>query len=120
APSFTPSIEVVAVRPDMAPVVVMLALEGVLQEVTVSAEEEEIADPTMSLTSLMLSGDSLLDLPTDEEELARYLLMLAGADTTGDLEDDILANFIIDGFDNGRLPRADRISQVIIDPNSLS
>ena len=48
------------------------------------------------------------------------LLLLAGADITGDLEEDILANFVIDGFADNRLPSPDQISQIIVDPNSLS
>ena len=74
----------------------------------------------MSLTSQRLSGDELLNLPDNEEDLAMYLLLLAGADTTGDLEEDVLRSFIIDGFDNGRLPSLDQIAQIIVDPNSLS
>jgi hypothetical protein len=74
----------------------------------------------MSLTSETLAGDELLDLPQTEEDMARYLLLLAGADITGDLEEDVLANFVIDGFSDNRLPRPDQISQIIVDPNSLS
>jgi hypothetical protein len=74
----------------------------------------------MSLTSVRMSGDDLLALPDNEEDLATYLMLLAGADITGDLEDDILSNFIIDGFDDGRLPSPDQIAHIIVDPNSMS
>ena len=66
----------------------------------------------------MLSGDDVAGLPTDEEDLALYLLLLAGADSSGDLEDDV-SGFIIDGFDEGRLPRPDEIARIIIDPTPL-
>ena len=121
APNFTSFDENVVVMLGMEPLEITLAIEILEQEVTITTEVERlIADTTMSLTSSTLSGDELLDLPTNEEDLAMYLLLLAGADTTGDLEDDILSNFIIDGFDDGRLPTADQIAQIIIDPNSLS
>jgi len=121
APGFTTYDQVVDVGPDAGPLAVRLDLDIVAQEVTVTSTLDRlIADTAVSLTSSTLSGDELLDLPTSEEELALYLMLLAGSDTTGDLEQDILSNFTIDGFDDGRLPTADQISQIIIDPNSMS
>lgn len=122
APAFATFIETVRVVAGMEPLPVTLILDIVRQEVEVSTEVAEVslADTSMSLTSQRLSGDELLNLPDNEEDLAMYLLMLAGADTTGDLEEDVLRSFIIDGFDNGRLPSLDQIAQIIVDPNSLS
>ncbi len=121
APSFTTFDETISVIVGMEPLEVILGIDIVEQEVTVTTEAERlIADTTMSLTSSTLSGDELLDLPANEEDLALYLMLLAGADTTGDLEDDILSNFTIDGFEDGRLPSVDRIAQIIVDPNSMS
>ena len=98
-------------------IVLNLAIE---ESVDVTPTDELIANTMTSLTSMMLAGDELLDLPTNEEDLARYLLLLAGADFTGDLEEDILANFVVDGFDDDRLPRPNQISQIIIDPNPMT
>jgi hypothetical protein len=121
APSFTTFDETINLVLGMDPLEVTLDVDIGGQEVTVTTEVERlIANTTMSLSSSTLSGDELFDLPSNEEDLALYLMRLAGADTTGDLEDDVLANFIIDGFDDGRLPSADQIAQIIIDPNSLS
>ena len=75
-------------------------------------------DALSSLTATTLSGDDLLGLPGDEEDLALYLMLLAGADSSDDFEDDV-AGFIIDGFDEGRLPRPEEIAQIIIDPTPL-
>ncbi len=122
APAFATFIETVRVVEGMEPLPVTLALDVVRQEIDVDTEAAELslADTSMSLTSQRLSGDQLLNLPDNEEDLAMYLLLLAGADTTGDLEEDVLRSFIIDGFDNGRLPSLDQIAQIIVDPNSLS
>ena len=121
APAFETYSNDIAVRPGMDPIAVVLDLASVAEDLVVNATMDElIADTSMSLMSTTLSGDELLGLPATEDELAVYLMLLAGVDTTGDLEEDILANFVIDGFDDGRLPRADQIQQIIIDPNSLS
>ncbi len=122
APAFATFIETVRIGAGMEPLPVTLALAIVREEIEVDTEREvlSVADTSMSLTSQRLSGDELLDLPDNEEDLAMYLLMLAGADTTGDLELDVLNSFIIDGFDNGRLPGLDQIAQIIVDPNSMS
>ena len=67
---------------------------------------------------MMLSKDELLALPTDEEDLVQYLMLPAGADSSGDFEEDV-SGLIIDGFDQGRLPDPDEIAQIIIDPTPL-
>jgi hypothetical protein len=119
APAFTPVTQLVTL-PAPRPLDVVLDLEPIEVAVAVRPDDTLTANSASSLTSVTLSGDELLDLPRDEAELAEYLLQLAGADATGDVEADVLANFIIDGFEDGRLPRPDQISQVIIDPNPLS
>ena len=119
APSFAPFAQIVTV-PGSKPLVVTLDLALLEVEIGVTPDDALNANPSMSLTSQTLAGDALLDLPTDEAELAEYLLRLAGGDITGDVEEDVLAGFIIDGFEDGRLPRPDQISQIIIDPNPMS
>jgi hypothetical protein len=117
--AFVPVDRTVTVGPDSLPLDIVLDVEIIGLEVEVTPSDELLADTTMSLTSETISGDDLLDLPRNEEELAEYLMLLAGADITGDLEEDLLANFVIDGFEDGRLPRPDQIAQIIVEPNSL-
>ena len=119
APAFRSVDRLVHAVPGLEPLAVTLALEGLEESVDVVDTAGEFAiDALSNLTSTTLSGDELLGLPADEEDLAHYLLLLAGADSTGDLEGDV-SGFIIDGFDEGRLPRPEEIAQIIIDPTPL-
>jgi hypothetical protein len=118
-PSFAPFESIVAVGPDTRPLDIVLEIDLVGLSVDVRPADELRADTLASLTSTTISGDELLDLPRDEQDLAEYLLLLAGGDVTGDLEADVLSNFVIDGFEDGRLPSPDQIAQIIVDPNSL-
>ena len=120
APRFLRFDQVITMGPETERLKVVLDIEPLELAADVVPAEQLIADTTMSLTSETLAGDELLGLPQTEEAMARYLLLLAGADITGDLEEDVLANFVIDGFSDNRLPSPDQISQIIIDPNSLS
>ena len=119
APAFRAVDRLVHAVPGLEPLAVTLGLEGLEESVDVVDTAGEFAiDALSNLTSTTLSGDELLGLPADEEDLALYLLLLAGADSAGDLEDDV-SGFIIDGFDEGRLPRPEEIAQIIIDPAPL-
>ena len=103
----------------LGPLAVTLPLEALEESVdVVDTAGEFTVDALSSLTATTLSDDELLGLPADEEDLALYLMLLAGADSTGDPEDDV-SGFIIDGFDEGRLPRPEEIAQIIIDPTPL-
>ncbi len=119
APAFRTVDLAVDAVPDLQPLAVTLALEALEERVDVVDRVGEFAvDALSSLTATTLSGDELLGLPDDEEDLALYLMLLAGADSSDDFEDDV-AGFIIDGFDEGRLPRPEEIAQIIIDPTPL-
>ena len=118
APAFETVDRPLGVTPDLEPLAVTLALDVLRENVDVDAGDAFRIDPLASLTATMLSEEDLAGLPTDEEDLALYLLLLAGADSTGDLADDV-SGFIIDGFDEGRLPRPDEIARIIIDPTPL-
>ncbi|MDE2904862.1 MAG: carboxypeptidase-like regulatory domain-containing protein [Acidobacteriota bacterium] len=119
APAFRTVDRPVHVVPDLEPLAVTLPLEALEESVDVVDRVGEFAvDALSSLTATTLSGDDLLGLPDDEEDLALYLMLLAGADSSDDFEDDV-AGFIIDGFDEGRLPRPEEIAQIIIDPTPL-
>jgi hypothetical protein len=118
-PSYARVDRAVTVAPGAAPLTITLDL-AIAVAVDVAPADDLIANTMTSLTATTLAGDELLDLPTNEEDLARYLMLLAGADFTGDLEADILANFVVDGFDDDRLPRPDQISQIIVDPSPMT
>ena len=96
APAFQAVQQTIRAGPDLEPLAVTLSLEVLEESVDVFDTEADFrVDPLSSLTTTMLSGDELLALPTDEEDLARYLLLLAGADSSGDLTEDV-SGFIID------------------------
>jgi hypothetical protein len=118
-PAFARVDSAVTVTPGAPPLAIVLDL-AIEVAVDVTPTDELLANTMTSLTATTLAGDELLDLPTNEEDLARYLMLLAGADFTGDLEEDILANFVVDGFDDDRLPRPDQISQIIVDPSPMT
>ena len=119
APAFQAVDRLVEAVPGLEPLAVILALEGLEESVDVVDTAGEFAvDALSTLTATTLSGDDLLGLPADEEDLALYLMLLAGADSSDDFEDDV-AGFIIDGFDEGRLPRPEEIAQIIVDPTPL-
>jgi hypothetical protein len=119
APAFVPVEQTVTAGPDATPLDIVLRVDLIDVEVEVTPTDTLVADTSMSLTSTTLSGEDLLDLPRSEEDLADYLLQLAGADISGNLEEDILAHILVDGFEDGRLPNRDQIAQIIIDPNSM-
>ena len=120
APAFQTIDRTVRATPDLEPLALTLPLDVVAEEVEVDVDpaDELRLDPLASLTAQSLSEDELLALPTDEEDLVAYLMLLAGADSSGDLDADI-SSFIIDGFDQGRLPDLDEIARIIIDPVSM-
>jgi hypothetical protein len=116
---FAPYRRTLTVGDDPTLLDIVLAIDLVGLAVEVTPAEGLRADTTMSLTATTISGDDLLDLPRNEQDLAEYLLQLAGGDVTGELEQDLLANFVIDGFPEGRLPNPDQIAQIIVDRTSL-
>ena len=119
-PSFAAEDQVILVTSEVEPLTIRLALDvrEELLDVEVDPANALRLNPLASLTAQTLSEDELLALPTDEEDLVEYLMLLAGADSSGDLESDV-SSFIIDGWDEGRLPDPDEIAQIIIDPTPL-
>ena len=119
-PSFNPVDRTIRASADLAPVEITLPLAAVEEQVDVDLDPVNRLrlDPLASLTAQTLSAEELQALPTDEADLVAYLLLLAGADSSGDVEADA-AGFIIDGFDQGRLPDPDEIAQIIVDPTPL-
>ena len=119
-PSFATFEVAIRAEPRLEPLAITLELETVEQrvDVEVDPDNELRLNSLASLAAMSLSEDELLGLPTDEQDLVQHLMLLAGADSSGNVEDDI-STFIIDGFDQGRLPSPDEIAQIIIDPSPL-
>jgi hypothetical protein len=83
----------------------------------VSSDQNEVGvDTDSSLTTDVLSGDALLDLPDNEEDLLAYLQELAAARGIVDGE----LNIRVDGFENSYLPNRLEISEIRIVNSSFS
>ena len=117
APDFNTFRQTVRLAGNTPPLAVTLSLAVVETVIEVKDEANSI---TVSLDSSLgtttLSNDQLQDLPDNEDDLAAYLQSLAGA--RGGAEQT--ANFIVDGFNGGRLPPRDQIAQIIIENNPFS
>jgi len=113
APDFTDHSQVVRVVPNLPALKITLTLASLptTVDVTTAADPLELSLDS-SLGTTTLSGDKLTDLPDDEELLAQYLQQLTQA--TGNSQ---AAQFVIDGFRNGRLPPKDQIQEIIIENN---
>jgi len=117
AEAFKPFRETVRVAPGMAPFPIRLSLQIVETVVEVRDEANSVAvSLDSSLGATTLAGEQLQDLPDNEDDLAAYLQTLAAA--KGGVDQSV--NFIVDGFNNGRLPPRDQIQQIIIEDNPFS
>jgi hypothetical protein len=113
APDFKAYGQTIRVSPNMPALAITLSLEGITTAVDVVGNSNEIiVDAAQSLDANILTGDQILDLPDDEEDLLAYLQSLAGGEGN--------AQIIIDGLEGGRLPRRDQIAQIVIEPNSFN
>ncbi len=119
-PSFSTVDQEVVAASGAEPVTVRLAIEALEETLDVEVDPANALrlNTLASLTAQTLSDEELLALPTDEQDLVEYLMLLAGADSSGDFEEDA-SRFIIDGWDEGRLPDPDEIAQIYIDPAPL-
>jgi hypothetical protein len=105
--------QVAANMPPLSVTLTLAALKGT--EVTVDSRTNELGvDPDSSLTSETLTGDDLLDLPDNEEDMLLYLQNLAARMGTGEPQ------ILIDGFTEGLLPSRDQIQEIRIVNNSFS
>jgi len=113
APDFKVFRQTVRVTQNMAPLSLTLSLEGLTTAVEVVGNTNQVVvDAAQSLDATTLTSDQIADLPDDDDDLLAYLQSLAGGDGN--------AQLIIDGFENGRLPRRDQIAQIVIEPNSFN
>ena len=113
APDFETHTGEVRVVPNMGALTIELSLAGIKTAVEVVGNNNQIfIDAGQSLDATTLTAEALAALPDDEEDLLAYLQSLAGGEGN--------AQLIIDGFENGRLPRRDQIAQIVIEPNSFN
>jgi len=116
APDFKAFEQTVRVTPNMAPLNVSLSLAIVETKVEVTTQTAEVTiDAESTLTDTKITGESLKELPEDEEALLAYLQQLAQAKgAQGN------ASLIIDGIGGGKMPTKDQIQQIIINTNTFS
>src|SRR5436190_8289852 len=106
---FKDNVQAVRVTADMAPLSITMAL-GLTTTVDVSSQTNELGvDPDSSLNTDVITGDALLDLPDNEDDLLAYLTQLAqlrGGDGTVTLS--------VDGFTDANLPPLAQIAEIRI------
>ena len=112
---FKDNVQAVRVTADMAPLSITMAL-GLTTVVDVNSVTNELGiDPDSSLNTDVITGDALLDLPDNEDDLLAYLTQLAqlrGGDGTVTLS--------VDGFTDGNLPPLAQIAEIRIVNSSFS
>jgi hypothetical protein len=117
APDFEVYKKAIRVAANMDPLSVTLELVTVGTVVDVNADNNQASlDPNSSLTGQVLTGNDLLELPDDLDDLQAYLLQLAGID---ELEPDG-SNLIVDGIAGAPLPPKDTIAEIRIINNPFS
>src|SRR5262245_59112668 len=117
APDFETKTQMVKVTANLAPISVSLNLAILATNVDVTETSTGVnVDADSSLSTTTLSGDTLAELPDDEDELAAYLQQIAGS--RGGAGGG--GNFVIDGFSGGRLPPKDQIQEIRINNNPYS
>ena len=107
----------VTVASNTPPLSVTLAVGKLTQEIEVRDDPNLITlDPENNQTALVLKEDDIQSLPDDEEDMVAYLTELAGprAAAAGGVQ------FIIDGFQGGRLPPKDQIKEIRINTNPFT
>src|SRR5262245_91653 len=117
APDFNSFKQAVKAAANMQPLAVTLTVKTVETVVEVTNTQSEVGvDPDSSLTTDVISGDALLDLPDNEEDLLAYLQELAAARGIVDGE----LNIRVDGFENSYLPNRAEIQEIRIVNTSFS
>ena len=80
APDFNVFAQAVKASANMQPLAVTLTVKTVETVIDVATNTNEVGvDPDSSLTTDVIAGDALLDLPDNEEDLLAYLQELAAA-----------------------------------------
>jgi len=111
APDFNTFKQAVKATATMQPLAVTLTVKTFEQVIEVAGNSNEVGvDTSNSLTTDTLTGDALLDLPDNEEDLLAYLEELAAQRGIigGDLQ------ILTDGFANSYLPNRNEIAEIRI------
>src|SRR4029453_13512502 len=111
APDFNTSKQAVKATGTMQPLAVTLTVKVAETIINVTSDNNEVGvDSSNSLTTDTLTGDALLDLPDNEEDLLAYLEELAAQRGIigGDLQ------ILTDGFQNSYLPNRNEIAEIRI------
>jgi hypothetical protein len=110
-PDFKDISQQVRVTADMAPLSITMALSISTQvNVTTSTDSGDLSvDPDSSLNTDVITGDALLDLPDNPDDLLAYLLQLA--QLRGG-EGDVTIN--VDGFNGADIPPLAQIAEIRI------
>jgi hypothetical protein len=115
--AFNPHRQDVRLTPNMRPLSIALSVAAPTAVVDVPDQDDRVGiDADTNLTSQVLQGDALKNLPEDEDALMAQLQALAGGGGAAGSN----ASFVVDGFSNGRVPPRDQIQQIIIDTNVFS
>ena len=117
APDFNVFEQAVKAAANMQPLAVAMTVKSIEMVVDVNAGQNELGvDADSSLTTDTITGDALLDLPDNEEDLLAYLTELAAARGIVDGE----LNIRVDGFENTYLPNRNEIQEIRIVNTSFS
>jgi len=117
APDFNTFAQAIKVANGMQPLSVTLTVKELETVVNVNSQSNEVGvDPESSLTTDVITGDALLDLPDNEDDLLAYLEQLAAA--RGIIDGEL--NIRVDGFEGARLPNRNEIQEIRIVNNSFS
>jgi len=107
--------QAIRVTADMAPLSYTMTIAAAT-EIEVSSVNNELGiDPDSSLNTDVITGDALLDLPENEDDLLAYLTQLAQL-RGGEGE----VTLSVDGFTNGTLPPLAQIAEIRIVNSSFS
>ncbi|MDX2029276.1 MAG: carboxypeptidase regulatory-like domain-containing protein [Blastocatellia bacterium] len=111
-----------AVRaPQQSPLRIVLKVAAVAIETEVKADDGSLSmEPDQASSAIVLDEKFIETLPESEDELRDYLEMMAGPGAGGASGGQGGAQFIVDGFRNGRLPPKEAILKITINQNPFS
>ncbi len=120
-PGFEPHLSGVFQAPVREGLRVVLRVAIVAIETEVKADDGSLSvEPDEAASAIVLDEQFIATLPENEEELRDYLEMMAGPGAGGASGGQGGAQFIVDGFRNGRLPPKEAILKISINQNPFS
>lgn len=107
--------------PPINPLKIRLKVAAVNLETEIKADDGSISmEPDQTLSAIVLDEKFIETLPESEEEMRDFLEMLAGPGAGGASGGQSGAQFIVDGFRNGRIPPKEAILKITINQNPFS